>query len=42
MMLLSTRGNLCKVEVRNKSDGKKYVGWIENDKVFGVDGNELL
>jgi SH3-like domain-containing protein len=42
MTLLSVRGAWCKVEVRNGSDGKRYVGWIESEKAFGVCDNESL
>jgi SH3-like domain-containing protein len=42
MSLLSVRGNWCKVEVQNGDNGKRYIGWVENGKVFGVYDNESL
>jgi SH3-like domain-containing protein len=42
MTLLAIDGNWCKVEVRNGSDGKKYVGWVEKGKVFGAVDAETL
>jgi len=38
MSLLSVRGNWCKIETLYR--GKKYIGWIKKESVFGVSNNE--